>query len=172
MAEPDNETRREHVTWLGSGRLIPSRFVRPLMRFIRIESAGGVVLLLAAIAALLWANAPFGESYERFWETHFELSFAGIHLAESLRELVNDGLMAIFFFVVGLEIKRELVTGDLRNPKAAALPVIAALGGMIVPALVYLSFNSGGEASQRKSPLSPTTRQNSGWTVSSANWRT
>jgi len=106
------------------------------------------VLLLAAIAALLWANAPFGESYERFWETHFELSFAGIHLAESLRELVNDGLMAIFFFVVGLEIKRELVTGDLRNPKAAALPVIAALGGMIVPALVYLSFNSGGEASQ------------------------
>jgi len=118
------------------------------MRFISIESAGGVVLLVAAVSALLWANAPFGESYEQFWETHFELSFAGIHLAESLRELVNDGLMAIFFFVVGLEIKRELVTGDLRDPKAAALPVIAALGGMIVPAVLYLSFNGGGEASQ------------------------
>jgi len=118
------------------------------MRFISIESAGGVVLLVAAVSAVLWANAPFGESYEQFWETHFELSFAGIHLAESLRDLVNDGLMAIFFFVVGLEIKRELVAGDLRDPKAAALPVIAALGGMIVPAVLYLSFNGGGEASQ------------------------
>ena len=148
MAEPDHQASREHSTWVNSERWIPSRFVRPLMRFISIESAGGVVLLVAAVSALLWANAPFGESYEQFWETHFELSFAGIHLAESLRDLVNDGLMAIFFFVVGLEIKRELVTGDLRDPKAAALPVIAALGGMIVPAVLYLSFNGGGEASQ------------------------
>ncbi len=148
MAVPDQENNREHLTWVDSERWLPSRFVRPLIRFIHIESAGGVVLLVAAVVALLWANAPFGESYEHFWETHFEFSFSGIHLNESLRELVNDGLMAIFFFVVGLEIKRELVTGDLRDPKAAALPVIAALGGMVVPALLYISFNGAGEASQ------------------------
>ena len=148
MAGPDLGYSREHTTWVDSPRWIPSRFVRPLIRFIHIESAGGVVLLVAAVIALLWANAPFGESYEHFWETHFELSFGGLHLNESLRELVNDGLMAIFFFVVGLEIKRELVTGDLRGRKAASLPVIAALGGMIAPALIYLSFNGAGEASQ------------------------
>ncbi len=148
MSDPDQDYDREHLTWVDSDRWIPSRFVRPLNRFISIESAGGIVLLVAAVVALLWANAPFGESYENFWETHFDFSFAGIHLEESLRKLVNDGFMAIFFFVVGLEIKRELVTGDLRYPKAAALPAIAALGGMIVPALLYLSFNGGGEASQ------------------------
>jgi len=148
MAGPDLGYSREHTTWVDSPRWIPSRFVRPLIRFIHIESAGGVVLLVAAVIALLWANAPFGESYEHFWETHFELSFGGLHLNESLRELVNDGLMAVFFFVVGLEIKRELVTGDLRGRKAASLPVIAALGGMIAPALIYLSFNGAGEASQ------------------------
>ncbi len=148
MSDPDQDYDREHRTWVDSDRWIPSRFVRPLNRFISIESAGGIVLLVAAVVALLWANAPFGESYENFWETHFDFSFAGIHLEESLRKLVNDGFMAIFFFVVGLEIKRELVTGDLRYPKAAALPAIAALGGMIVPALLYLSFNGGGEASQ------------------------
>ncbi len=148
MAESDHRNSGEHITWVASERWIPSRFVRPLMRFIHIESASGVVLLLAAVVALLWANAPFGESYERFWETHLELSLGGFHLDETLRELVNDGLMAIFFFVVGMEIKRELVTGDLRDSKAAAFPVIAALGGMVVPALIYVSFNSAGEASQ------------------------
>ena len=148
MAEADSEYSRQHLTWVDSPRWIPSRFVRPLIRFIHIESAGGIVLLVAAVIALLWANAPFGESYERFWETHFEFSFGAIHLSESLRGIVNDGLMAIFFFVVGLEIKRELVTGDLRERKAASLPVIAALGGMIVPALIYVSFNGAGEASQ------------------------
>ena len=148
MAEADSEYSRQHLTWVDSPRWIPSRFVRPLIRFIHIESAGGIVLLVAAVIALLWANAPFGESYERFWETHFEFSFGAIHLSESLRGIVNDGLMAIFFFVVGLEIKRELVTGDLRERKAASLPVIAALGGMIFPALIYVSFNGAGEASQ------------------------
>jgi NhaA family Na+:H+ antiporter len=136
---------RVHRTWLSSDRILPARFVRPLLRFTHVEAAGGVVLLLAAVAALVWANAPFGESYERFWETHFELTLGGFHLEESLRDLVNDGLMAIFFFVVGMEIKRELVVGDLRDPKAAALPVFAALGGMIGPALLYLAFASGPE---------------------------
>lgn len=147
MSEPDHGTTREHSTWVDSQRWIPRRFVRPLLRFIHIEAAGGVILLVAAVIALVWANAPFGETYERFWETHFEFSLGGIHLAESLRDLVNDGLMAIFFFVVGLEIKRELVAGDLKDPKAAALPAIAALGGMIVPALIYFSFTAGTNAS-------------------------
>lgn len=137
---------RVHVTWLHSDRAVPTRFVRPLLRFAHIEAAGGTVLLVAAAVALIWANAPFGDSYETFWRTHFNLEFGPIHLEESLQHLVNDGLMAIFFFVVGMEIKRELVTGDLRDPKAAALPVIAALGGMIVPATIYLVLSSGSDA--------------------------
>jgi NhaA family Na+:H+ antiporter len=128
----------EHITWLESERAVPRRFIRPLVRFTYIESASGGVLLLAAVAALVWANSPVGESYETFWATRFELTIGPIHLVESLRHVVNDGLMTIFFFVVGLEIKRELVNGDLRNPKAAALPVVAALGGMIFPALLYV----------------------------------
>jgi len=107
------------------------------------------VLLAAAVIALVWANAPFGESYDHFWETHLSLSIGSFHIEESLHDLVNDGLMAIFFFVVGLEIKRELVLGELRDPKAAALPAFAALGGMIVPALIYLVFvGTTGEAAR------------------------
>jgi NhaA family Na+:H+ antiporter len=136
--------RLHHITWIDSDRPFPSRFVRPVLRFTRVESAGGVVLLIAAAAALVWANAPFGESYQRFWETRVSLSVASFHLDESLRLVVNDALMAIFFFVVGLEIKRELATGELRDPKAAALPAIAALGGMIFPALIYLAFTLPG----------------------------
>jgi NhaA family Na+:H+ antiporter len=122
---------------------LPSRFVRPLLRFTRIESASGLVLLVAAALALFWANAPFGDTYERFWTTPVEVTIGTFHLEETLRLVVNDGLMAIFFFVVGLEIKRELVIGDLRDPRAAALPAIAALGGMVVPALIYLAFTWG-----------------------------
>jgi NhaA family Na+:H+ antiporter len=149
VSGPDLSTDREHVTWVASDRWIPARFVRPVLKFTHLEASSGVVLLIAAAVALVWANAPFGETYEEFWHTHIDISVGGFHLEESLRHLVNDGLMAIFFFVVGMEIKRELVAGDLRDPKAAALPVIAALGGMVVPALVYLSFTAGtGEAAQ------------------------
>ena len=130
---------------LQSDRIIPRAFVRPALRFTQIEASSGVVLLLAAVIALVWANSAVGETYESFWETHFELAFGPLHLEETLRELINDGFMAIFFFVVGLEIKRELVLGELRDPKAAALPAIAALGGMIVPALIYLAFVGSGE---------------------------
>ncbi len=139
---------RAHSTWLSSDRLIPQRFVRPLLRFTHIEAAGGVILLVAAVAALIWANAPFGETYEKFWETHIDLSVGPLHLSETLREFVNDGLMAIFFLVVGMEIKRELAIGDLRDPRRAALPVIAAIGGMVVPALIYVAIAAGGEASR------------------------
>jgi len=128
------------VTWLHSDRLVPKRFVGPVLRFTRIEASGGAVLLVAAAAALTWANAPFGHTYAEFWGTPLNLAFGFFHLDLTLQEIVNDGLMAIFFFVVGLEIKREMVLGDLRDPKSAALPVLAALGGMIVPALIYLAF--------------------------------
>ena len=139
--------QRVHRTWLHSSRAVPARFVRPVLKFTQIESAGGVVLLVAAIAALVWANAPFGESYESFWATHMDFTLGPLHLEETLREIVNDGLMAIFFFVVGLEIKRELVLGELRDPKSAALPALAAVGGMVVPAALYLLIvGTGGDA--------------------------
>lgn len=114
------------------------------------EAGSGVVMLLAAVAALLWANLDwFGDSYTTFWkETYLTLEVGSFELKESLQHLVNDGLMVIFFFVVGLEIKRELVLGDLRDPKAAALPVMGALGGMALPILVFVVvvMGEGGEA--------------------------
>ena len=141
------DEERIHRTWLRSERTIPSRFVRPLLRFTRVEAAGGLILLAAALAALIWANGPFGDTYEEFWETHASLTIGPLHLDESLRHWVNDGLMVIFFFVVGLEIKRELVVGELRDRKTAALPVMAALGGMIFPAAIYvLIVGTGADA--------------------------
>lgn len=140
-----------HETWINSDRVVPARFVRPFLQFTRVEAAGGIVLLIAAVAAVIWANAPFGESYATFWNTHLNLEIGGvIHLDETLKGFVNDALMTIFFFVVGLEIKRELVVGELRDPKRAALPAIAALGGMVVPALIFLAFVAGepGEATR------------------------
>lgn len=139
---------RLHDTWMRSERAVPRRFVRPLLRFIQVEASGGVVLLAAAAAALIWANAPFGDTYERFWGHHVLVEIGSFHIEETLQEVVNDGLMAIFFFVVGLEIKRELVVGDLRDPRRAALPAFAAFGGMIIPALIYVTLVGGGEASR------------------------
>ena len=140
---------RHHHTWLTSDRPVPAHFVRPLLRFTHIASSGGIMLIVAAITALLWANLPvFGESYQQFWNAHLTIDIGLFQLEESLEHLVNDGLMAIFFFVVGLEIKRELIVGDLADPKQAALPAIAAVGGMAVPALIYVPFTAsvGGEA--------------------------
>src|SRR3990172_6582578 len=142
--------RRLHRTWLHSERFIPRRFIRPALRFTQVEAASGIILLVAALIAVVWANSSFGDTYEQLWETAFNIEIGSFHLAESLPDLLNDGLMAIFFLVVGLEIKRELVIGELRDPKAAALPAIAALGGMIVPALIFLALvaGEGGEATR------------------------
>ena len=114
--------------------------------FARQAAAGGIVLLICTIIALLWRNSPVGESYVQFWETHLTISINGWSLSESMVDWINDGLMVIFFFVVGLEIKRELTTGELASPRKAALPVAAAVGGMLVPAALYLSINAGGPA--------------------------
>ena len=100
-----------------------------------VEASGGIVLLAGAIIALAWANSPWDKQYADFWHAKLALDLHLFTIEETLGHAVNDGLMAIFFFVVGLEIKRELVHGELANPRQAALPVAAALGGMLVPAL-------------------------------------
>ncbi|MGH8872235.1 MAG: Na+/H+ antiporter NhaA [Acidimicrobiia bacterium] len=139
---------RRHQTWATSERFVPKRFVRPFARFTRIEAASGIVLLAASVVAIIWANSRWSTIYFQLLETHLTIELGPFHLDESFLHLINDGLMAIFFFVVGLEIKRQLVLGDLRDPRAAALPVMAALGGMIFPAAIYLLTNAdaGGEA--------------------------
>jgi len=146
------DTERVHETWIHSDRFVPTRFVRPALRFMETESAGGVVLLVAAVIAVIWANSPMWSSYFRLWDMHVTVQIGSwFHLDESLKDIVNDGLMAVFFFVVGLEIKRELVVGELNEPKKAALPAMAALGGMIVPAIIYTTFilASGGGVALR-----------------------
>lgn len=121
-----------------------SRIVDPIADFMRVETSSGIILLIAAAVALIWANIP-GHTYEEFWHIHLTLGFGEFAVNESLEAWVNDGLMTIFFFVVGLEIKRELVLGELRDPKTAALPGMAAIGGMVVPALLYFALNTSGE---------------------------
>jgi Na+:H+ antiporter, NhaA family len=145
---PGRYIRSEHATWLTSDRAIPARFMRPLMRFTQVEVTSGIVMLVAAAAALVWANAPFGGTYERFWTTPIEVSIGTFVVSETLRTFVNDGLMALFFFVVGMEIKREMAIGDLRDPRTAALPAMAAVGGMVVPALLYLAIAGNGETTR------------------------
>ena len=120
------------------------RLPGPLAQFIRLEAAGGIVLAAAAAVALVWANSPWQDAYETLWTTHLAITIGSHSLDLTLREWVNDGLMTIFFFVVGLEIKRELVVGELHAPRRAALPVVAAVGGMAVPVVVYLLINLGG----------------------------
>jgi NhaA family Na+:H+ antiporter len=122
------------------------RFIRPLRDFLHTESAGGAVLVAATVVALVWANSPWKASYFELWDTHLSVSLGARTLDLTLRGWINDGLMALFFFVVGLEIKRELVEGELRDPRRAVLPAIAALGGMLVPAAIYLAINAGGDA--------------------------
>lgn len=121
-------------------------FLRPFVRFGRIEASSGIVLLVAAVAALIWANSRFSQTYFGILEQRFSFDLFGIHLSEPVRLLVNDGLMAIFFFVVALEIKRELVLGDLKDRKAATLPIMAAAGGMILPVAIFLVLNAGSGA--------------------------
>lgn len=118
----------------------------PLESYVRTSVSGIGLLLLGTVVALVLANSPLSDAYEQFWETELSVGVAGYAIAESLRHWVNDALMALFFFVVGLEIKREVLVGELRYPRQAALPIAAALGGAVVPALVYTLFNAGGPA--------------------------
>jgi NhaA family Na+:H+ antiporter len=128
--------------------------VDPLADFLRAEATGGLVLLLATVAALCWANVA-SDGYVSFWHEELDLSFGGLALDLDLRHWINDALMAVFFFVVGLEIKRELVLGELKDRSAATLPVLAALGGVALPALLFVGLTAG-------------TSYSSGWAIPAA----
>ena len=117
----------------------------PVQTFIHTEEVGAIVLLVAAASALGWANSPWSDSYASFWHTTISFDIYIFAISEDLEHIVNDGLMAVFFFVVGLEIKRELLHGELSSFRRAVLPAMAALGGMVAPAVIYLAFNSSGE---------------------------
>lgn len=119
--------------------------LRPFQEFAARESSGGILLLLCTAAALVWVNSRWAESYEALWHTKLILGLANHRLDHDLHFWVNDALMAIFFLVVGLEIKRELLVGELASPRQAALPILGALGGVLVPALIYTALNVGGE---------------------------
>src|SRR5215208_3294890 len=121
------------------------RIVRPFQDFADKQSSGGIVLIAATVIALAWANSPWAESYVALLHTKLTVGVGEFSVSKDLTHWINDGLMAVFFFVVGLEIKREVLVGELRYPRQAALPVAAALGGAIVPALVYAAINLGGD---------------------------
>ena len=114
-----------------------------LQDFLHDEAAGGIVLVVGAVAAVVWANSPFSGSYVDFWGHYLTLGWGPTALTETLQHWVNDALMVVFFFVVGLEIKRELAVGELRDPRAAALPAAAALGGVVLPALIFVALTTG-----------------------------
>jgi NhaA family Na+:H+ antiporter len=119
---------------------------QPFQEFIRLESAAGLILLLCTVMALLVANSSVGHYYTSFWQTEISLSIDGVGLTKSLLHWINDGLMCIFFFVVGLEIKRELVIGELASFRRAIFPVAAAFGGMVVPAFIFILLNKDSSA--------------------------
>jgi len=132
----------------GSPKLA-DRLARPFLRFLELEVGSAILLLSMSAAALLWANSPWSGTYDAFWQTPVAFRVGDVFAIElSLVAWVNDALMAIFFFVVGMEIKREMVEGELSSRPKAMLPVLAALGGMIVPAGIYAAFHAGGDAAR------------------------
>jgi Na+:H+ antiporter, NhaA family len=124
-------------------RELVDRLTKPFANFLRIEAAAGVVLLSFAVAAVVLSNSPWAEAFLQVWETRVGLEIGSLEFARSVRDWINDGLMMLFFFVVALELKRELVLGELSNPRMAALSIAAAVGGMLVPAAVYLALKAG-----------------------------
>lgn len=124
-------------------RTFIGRLASPFVHFLQIESAAGAILLLLTVAALVLSNSPWAAAFEHVWETRVGFQVGSIEFARSLREWINDGLMTLFFFLVALELKRELVLGELNTPRMAALSIAAALGGMVVPATIYLLLQAG-----------------------------
>jgi Na+/H+ antiporter NhaA len=126
----------------------PTPLARPLQEFLATEAGSSVLLLAATAIALVWANSPLSDAYEDLWSTELSIEVGGAGITEDLRHWVNDGLMVFFFYVVGLEIRREFAMGELKNRREAAVPAVAALAGMVVPALLYLAVNAGGEGAR------------------------
>ena len=132
-------------SWRATDRFVPRVVVRPLQDLMSVETSSAALILAATVTALVVANSLLAVDYEGFWESHLLLEAGGLHVLDvTFREFFNDALMTLFFLTVSLEIKREMVFGELRDPRAAALPIIAAVGGMVVPALIYVAFNAGG----------------------------
>lgn len=121
--------------------------IKPLIEFTRLQASGGLALLACAVFALAWANSPFAHVYFLIWETKVDFAVGDFRLALDLRHFINDGLMALFFLLVGLEIKREILLGELSTWRKAALPLFAAVGGMLAPGLIYYSLNYGSSTS-------------------------
>ncbi|MGQ2964428.1 Na+/H+ antiporter NhaA, partial [Methylophilus sp.] len=122
------------------------KVITPFEQFIHHQTASGILLMLVAVAALIVANSPLAETYQHLLHIPVSVMFGDWQMHMSLHHFVNDGLMALFFFVVGLELKREFLVGELSDLSQAALPIIAAIGGMLMPALIYASFNYGSDA--------------------------
>jgi NhaA family Na+:H+ antiporter len=122
-----------------------AKIVRPFQDFAHKQSSGGILLIAATALALVWANSPWGEGYAALWHTKLSVGVGDFSLTKDLTHWINDGLMAVFFLVVGLEIKREVLVGELSSVRGAALPVAAAVGGAVVPALIYVAINAGTE---------------------------
>lgn len=131
-----------HPTHAANGPII-ERMAAPVLRFVHTEASSGIVLLAATVVALVWANSPWHDGYHHLFETELTLGLGNAAFTRSLHYLITDGLMAVFFFLVGLEIKREVLAGELSSLQTASLPVIAALGGMIVPASIYATLTWG-----------------------------
>jgi Na+:H+ antiporter, NhaA family len=131
---------------MGVKRVRPvEKIVRPFQEFADRASSSGILLIAAAMVALVWANSPWGESYAQLWGTKLSVGLGNLSIEEDLTHWINDGLMAVFFLVVGLEIKREILVGELSSPRRAALPIAAAIGGAVLPALIYTAINFGTE---------------------------
>lgn len=135
--------RTDRPTWLRSDRVLARSVAQPIERFLHIEASGGILLGAAALIALVWANSPWSAAYRDLWAAELSVDLAGHLVTEDLRHWINDGLMTLFFFVLGLEIKQELTTGQLAKVRNAVVPAAGALGGMVVPAVIYLAFNLG-----------------------------
>ena len=137
----------EFETQADRGKLLPIEVLTsPFVRFAKMEAAGGVLLLATTLAALAWANSPWYQSYNALWSGNFSVGFGRFVLTETRLQWIDDGLMAAFFVLVGLEIKREILVGELSSLKLAAFPLISAIGGTVVPALFYVAVNHGGPA--------------------------
>lgn len=134
-----NHTSRQD---LPRAQLLAERTFATLERFLHIEAASGIVLLIAAATALIWANSPLAQSYHALWHSPLSLGIGGYVFSQPLHFWINDALMTLFFLVVGMEIRREIHEGALSNMRQASLPIMAAVGGVVVPALIYLSLNA------------------------------
>lgn len=139
---------------LGTSKALPAvqriadKAFSALERFLHIEAVSGIVLLIAAAVALMWANSPYASTYTHFWHLPLSFGIGDFVISNSLHFWINDALMTVFFLVVGMEIRREIHEGALANLKLAALPMVAAFGGVMVPALLYLAFNSADDVRQ------------------------